>query len=233
MHHIRPFTSRRVATAQSLGVSGAVATTLLATALLSVTTPAQTDPVADLFARGRQLQASMRSVRASFVDTTVSSLVVDPIVGRGTVIAAVNPLRVVMHYSAPVARTVWLDDQTLVVARPDRPGVEELRIADVQRRVQKYFTDASLDQLRSSFDLTMAAEPGPPARTRLDMVPRRRQIKDGLQRLQLWLDPAALLLTSMRMEFPGGDRHTFVFSDVVVNPALPPDAFARPRGGAR
>lgn len=233
MLHFRPPASRRPRTTRGAGLSSLVAASLLAVALSSATAPAQSDPLAELFARGRARQAAMRSVSASFVETTISSLVVDPIVGRGTVIAAVNPLRVVMRYSAPVARTVWLDDQTLVVARPDRPGVEELRIAEVQRRIQKYFADASLEQLRSSFDVTMTTEPGPPARARLDLVPRRRQIKEGLQRLQLWVDPVELLMTSMRMDFPGGDRQTLVFSDVVVNPALPPDAFARPRGGAR
>ncbi len=198
-----------------------------------MTAPQTTDPLADLFARGRAVQATMRSLSATFVETTHSSLVVEPIEARGTVIAEVAPLRVVMKYTAPAARTVWLDEQTLVVAWPDKPRVEELRIGDIQRRIQKYFAGASLDELRSSFQLTLAKDAGSPPRIRLDMVPKRRQIKEGLQRLQLWLDPERLVMTSMRMDFPGGDRQTFMFSDIQVNPALAADAFARPRGGGR
>jgi outer membrane lipoprotein-sorting protein len=192
---------------------------------------AQSDPLADLFARGRALQQTMRTVSASFVETTYSSLVVEPIVARGTVIAAVDPLRVVMRYTTPAARTVWLDDQTLVVAWPGTPRVEALRIAETQRRIQKYFAGASLDELRSSFDLTLATEAGPPRRLRLAMVPKRRQIKEGLQRLQLWLEPDRLVMAAMQMDFPGGDRQMFGFSDVEINPAIPAEAFARPRGG--
>ena len=46
------------------------------------------------------------------------------------------------------------------------------------------------------------------------MRPKRKQIKEGLERLELWIDRESLLLVQMRMTFPGGDRKTIRLDDV-------------------
>ena len=189
------------------------------------------DPVADLFARGREAQAALQSLSATFTETTVSSLLVKPITARGTVVAAVNPVRVVMRYVSPEPKTIWLDEKTLLLAAPGRKTVDEINIADVQRRVQKYFVNASLDDLRSSFNLSVSVDPALPGTDRLDMVPRRRQIKEGLQRLQLWIDRERLLMVRMHMEFPGGDSKRLDFADMQLNVPIDQQTFARPHGG--
>jgi outer membrane lipoprotein-sorting protein len=206
----------------------AVAVLVLAIVPLGAQAP---DPVAQLFERGRAVQASMRSLSGSFVETTVSSMLRDPVVARGTVIAAVNPLRVVMRYGSPEPRTVWIDERTLAVARAGKPGVEEIGIADVQRRVQKYFTSASLSELRISFDLTLVPDSRLPSADRLEMTPKRRQIKEGLQGLRIWIDRASVLMVKMEMAFPGGDSKTIEFSDLQPNVAITEATFARPKGG--
>jgi hypothetical protein len=43
------------------------------------------DPLDDLFARGRAMQATLHSVSASFTETTVSSLLRDPIGAERTI----------------------------------------------------------------------------------------------------------------------------------------------------
>ena len=189
------------------------------------------DPIADLFARGRAAQASMRSLSASFTETTVSSLLLKPVIAKGTVTAAVSPLRVVMKYTSPEPRIVWMDERTLVVSTPGRKALEEIGIADVQRRVQKYFADASLPDLRSSFDLTLSADAALPGTDLLEMTPKRRQIKEGLQRLRLWIDRERLLMVRMHLDFPGGDSKRLDFSEMQVNVPIDDQTFARPRGG--
>ena len=189
------------------------------------------DPIEDLFARGRAAQAAMRSLSASFTETTVSSLLVKPVIARGTVTAAVDPIRVVMKYASPETRTVWMDERTLVVSTPGRKALEEIGIADVQRRVQKYFADASLTDLRSSFELTLSKDPAMPGTHLLEMTPKRRQIREGLQRLRLWIDRERLLMVRMHMDFPGGDSKQLDFSDMQVNVPIDDQTFARPRGG--
>ena len=166
----------------------------------------------------------MRSVRARFTETTVSTLLEKPIVAHGTIIAA-PPARVLMTYTDPERRTVALDSKSLIVVWPDRNERETIDISKMQRRIDQYFTQASVDQLRSMFDIT--AEPDVIMREvdRVDMRPKRKQIKAGLERLELWIDRENLLPVQMRMRFPGGDYKTIKLDDVAVNVPITDESF--------
>jgi len=190
----------------------------------SVAAPPQTaDPLDDLFARGRSAQTTTRTITAAFTETSVSSLLRDPQVATGTLVAVV-PIRVVMSYTSPVAKTVALDDKRLVVAWPSGQRREEIDIAATQRRVQKYFVDASPRQLREQFDITLANDMKDAA-YRLDLVPRRKQIAEGLARLRIWVDRTRFVMIKMTLDFPGGDAKTLELRDVRTNVAIDERAF--------
>ena len=109
-------------------------------------------------AERRRKPTSERSA-PSFTETTVSTLLRDPLVATGT-LQAIVPLRVVMTYTAPSAKTIALDEMRLVVWWPATRQREELNIAETQRRVRKYFTDASPSELREMFTIAMLSDPG-------------------------------------------------------------------------
>lgn len=190
----------------------------------------QTDPLADLFRRGRAAQASTNSVAASFVETTTSSLLREPLVARGTLIAA-KPLRVLMTYTSPTAKTIRLDETKLIVAWPGRSDREEVDIADMQRRVQKYFVDASENELRKSFEITLSSDRALDDAYRLDMIPKRKQIRDGLVALRIWIDRTRLVMVKMVMEYPGGDSRTLELHDIQLNVPITDRTFTLPGGG--
>ena len=210
----------------------AVSVILTAAMAARVLASQSADPIEELFARGRAMQASIRTLSASFTETTRSSLLVRPIVTTGTLVAAINPLRVVMRYTAPDARTIWIDEQALVVAQPNRP-IEEIGIATMQRRVQKYFAAASYQELRENFEMTLTTPAGPPPAYLLEMAPRRRQIKEGLVRLRLWIDRERMLMTRLQMDFPGDDSKTIELSDLKTNVPVDDSTFARPKRSGR
>lgn len=210
----------------------AVSVILTAAIAARVLASQSADPIEELFARGRAMQASIRTLSASFTETTRSSLLVRPIVTTGTLVAAINPLRVVMRYTAPDARTIWIDEQALVVAQPNRP-IEEIGIATMQRRVQKYFAAASYQELRENFEMTLTNPAGPPPAYLLEMAPRRRQIKEGLVRLRLWIDRERMLMTRLQMDFPGDDSKTIELSDLKTNVPVDDSTFARPKRSGR
>ena len=58
------------------------------------------------------------------------------------------------------------------------------------------------------------------------MVPGRKQIQQGLARLELWIDRTSMLLTAMRMTFPNADTKLMVFENVVVNGPVDPKLFS-------
>ncbi len=194
-------------------------------ALPSASARQSQDPLDDLFARGRAAQASVKTLSASFSETTVSTLLRNPLVASGTLIAAL-PLRVVMTYTAPVAKIVALDESRLVVVGPGPGDREELDISTIQKRVRKYFTDASPQELRQTFTITLAADPGGQSPYRLDFVPKRKQVAEGLARLRLWIDRTRLLLVKTTMQYPSGDSKTFDLRDIRTNVPLADDAFA-------
>jgi len=202
----------------------ALAQLVAGTALVASQAPPPKDLFDQLFTRTLAKRQSIQSIRARFTETTTSSLLEKPLVAHGTVIAA-PPGRVLMTYTDPERRTVTIDGKSLAIAWPDRGERERIDISQMQKRIDQYFTQASIAQLRSMFEI--AAEPDATIREadRIDMRPKRKQIKEGLERLELWIDRESLLLVQMRMTFPGGDRKTIRLEDVAVNVPIPEGTF--------
>jgi outer membrane lipoprotein-sorting protein len=193
--------------------------TILVMLAMSLPQPAAAAPdVFDqLVAKGRAQQAAISTIGAKFTETTVSSLLTKPIVATGTVVAEKTG-RMIMKYDTPEPKTVTVGAERLVVTWADRSRKpEELNIASVQKRVQKYFANASPKELRASFAISAAIDPQTPSAYLVDMQPKRKQIKEGLERLQLWIDKETTLLVRMRMTFPGGDSKTIALEDLRTN----------------
>ena len=136
------------------------------------------------------------------------------------------PLRVVMEYKLPTPKTVALDQRWMVIAWANRTDFEKINIAEAQRRVQKYFVDVSPKQLRDSFTVTMTSERSMGEAYRLDLVPKRKQISEGVTRIQIWIDRGSLMMTRMALSFAGGDAKTLELRDIKINPAIDESAFA-------
>ena len=198
--------------------------------LLSIAAPQAPAPrppgdlFAELFQRGLVKQKSMKSIRAAFTETTVSTLLVKPIVARGTIVAA-PPARVRMAYTEPEPKLVVMDAGRLTVLWPRRNEREQIDIRETQKRIDQYFTNASIKDLKSMFDVTAAPAAGSPRVDRIDMKPKRKQIQQGLERLELWVDREANMLTQMRLTFPGGDQKTIALDDIALNVPIGDETF--------
>jgi len=198
---------------------------LLATAaLVAAQAQVQEDLFDRLFVRTMEKRQSIHSIRARFTEATTSSLLEKPLVSHGTVIAA-PPSRVLMTYTDPERRIVAIDSKSLVVVWPDRREREKIDIAQTQKRIDQYFTQATIGQLRSLFEISAHPDPVLRETDRVDMRPKRKQIKEGLDRLEIWIDRESLLLVQLQMTFPGGDKKTIRLDDVTVNVPVSDDTF--------
>jgi outer membrane lipoprotein-sorting protein len=182
------------------------------------------DLFADLFQRGRVKQQSMKSIRATFTETTTSSLLVKPIVARGTIIAA-PPARVLMTYIEPEPKVLSIDAGTLTVLWPRRAEQEHIDIRETEKRIDQYFTNASINDLRKLFDITAQEDATIRRAYRIEMTPKRKQIKQGLEQLALWIDRDSDMLVQLRMAFPGGDQKIIALEDVTLNVPIASDTF--------
>jgi outer membrane lipoprotein-sorting protein len=183
------------------------------------------DPLDALLARGRASRLAIKTLSATFVETTISSLLRDPMVSTGTLVAEA-PMRVVMSYKTPTAKTVALDDRRLIIVWPSPSERHELNIADTQRRVRNAFDDVTAKQLRETFTISLSSDPSLNDAYWLTMVPRRKRVSAHLERLQLWVDRTRVVLVKMKFEYPGGDSKTIELENIKTNVALDTRAFA-------
>jgi outer membrane lipoprotein-sorting protein len=142
---------------------------------------------------------------------------------------------VALRYVEPDERLVLIDGDRMTIAWPSR-GVRQTRdIGAAQKRVQKYFVDSSPGELRSHFEIAARERGGRGGGYVVALVPKRKQIREGLSRLELGIDAATLLLDSMDLTFPNGDVKRLTFTDVRPNAPIDPALFAAaaPAPGAR
>lgn len=179
----------------------------------------------DAYRRAQQANRGLKTLTARFTETTTSSLLTRPLVSRGT-LAVQRPSRVILRYAMPEPRVVLIDGDRMTMVWPSRQLRQVSDVRRAQSRVQRYFVEGTADELRREF----AVEPRPvserPGTTEVRLRPKRRQIRETLTILDVWVDPSTTLLAAMRMTFANGDTKTMVFDDVVVNAALEPDAFS-------
>ena len=196
---------------------------LLATAaLVASQAQAPKDLFDRLFVRTMEKRQSIHSIRARFTETTTSSLLQKPLVSHGTVFGAAS--RVLMTYTDPERRpspstaSRWSSS-----GGPPRAG-EDRHHTDA-KRIDQHFTQATIGQLRSLFEISAHPDPVLRETDRVDMRPKRKQIKEGLDRLEIWIDRESLLLVQLQMTFPGGDMKTIRLDDVTVNVPVTDDTF--------
>jgi outer membrane lipoprotein-sorting protein len=204
---------------------------LLLTAVVVATAMTSSIGARDLFdeiyERGKPLEQSLKTIRAHFTEETTSSLLTRPLVAEGTLIV-VRPSDILLTYTKPERKTLRLDAGHLLFVWPDRGLRESKDIREAQGRVQKYFVNKTPEELRKHFTIAAGDDKGRPGTWRIDMVPTRKQIQQGLARLELWVRQDTMTLAAMRMTFPGGDTKTMTFTDVVVNQPVSPSELHTP-----
>lgn len=181
----------------------------------------------ELFRKSEHVRTSLRTLTARVTETTTSSMLTRPLVEHGSV-ALIRPSRVLLAYTSPDERTIVIDGDRLILRWPSRGLHETKDIGTAQRRIQQYFVDAGPDELRSHFRIQASIASGPPLASGeskdsgylVTMVPKRKQILQGMTKLELWVDGTSFLPTGMRLTFPSGDTKLMVFDDVALNPSI-------------
>ncbi len=178
----------------------------------------------ELFQRGQRANAAIKTLTARFTETTTSSLLTRPLVARGT-LAVVRPSRVVLRYTEPDARVVLIDGNRMTMSWPSRNIRQVTDIGATQGRIQKYFVNGSAEDLRHEFEIDEHGTSDRRGPYHVSLVPKRKQIRETLARLDLWVNPSSLLLEALHMTFANGDTKEMTFEDVVPNASIDPTVF--------
>ncbi len=191
------------------------------------TRPQDDDLFDEIYRRGAPLEQSLKAVSASFVETSTSTLLKAPQTARGTVVAE-RPNRVRLEYAGSDTRTVIVDGNTLALDWPARNIRETRDIGGTMRRASRFFERTSPAELRKHFDITAIVAPDRPGTWLVTFTPRRKQMREGVSRVHLWIDRSSLMLQALKMDYPGGDTRLMEFADVRINPPVAADAFTPP-----
>jgi outer membrane lipoprotein-sorting protein len=177
----------------------------------------QKDLFDEIYARGKPIETGLKTLTANFKETSTSPLLSDPVVVSGT-LDVVRPTKVTLNYAGPDPRTVLIDGNTMHISWPSRAIDRKTGIGAAQRRIQQYFVDKSPAQLRSHFDITAAVASDRTGTWLVSMTPKRKQIREGITKLELWINQKTIVLDAMKMTFPTGDTKLMEFSNVRLNP---------------
>jgi len=216
-------------------IAAAVAVFAVCSALAAPHARAQKKPAAhapdvfdELYTRGKQANAAMKTLTARFTETTTSSLLTKPMIARGLV-AVERPSRIVLRYTEPDARVVLIDGNRMTMSWPSRHLKQTTDIGAAQGRVQKYFVNGTVDDLRGQFIIEDHGTGDKASTYYVTMVPKRKQIRENLVRLDLWIDKTSLLLDAMKMTFANGDTKMLAFEEVTPNAPIEPGTFSLER----
>jgi outer membrane lipoprotein-sorting protein len=205
--------------------------TVPGSALPSLAARASAEDLFDqIYSRGAPVEKTLKTVSAAFVETSTSTLLKTPQVAKGTLVGR-RPDQVRLAYTGADARTVIVNGKLLALDWPGR-GIKETRdVSGTMRRAERFFVMSSPAELRKHFDIVAIDAPDRTGAWRVTFTPRRKQMREGVARVHLWIDQASLVLHALKMEYPGGDTRLMEFSDVRINPPVDGSAFvvAAPR----
>jgi outer membrane lipoprotein-sorting protein len=182
-----------------------------------INSASQQDLFDEIYARGKPIETGLKTLTATFKETSTSPLLAEPVVVSGT-LDVVRPTKITLQYAGPDARTVLIDGNTMHILWPSRAIDRKTSIGAAQRRIQQYFVAKSPAQLRSHFDVSATVASDRAGTWLVSMTPKRKQIREGITRLELWINQKTIVLDAMRMTFPTGDTKLMEFSNVKLNP---------------
>ena len=183
------------------------------------------DSFTRLHERAREVERTLVTLRADFVEITESDLLAATITARGTMVAS-RPLRVLLRYDEPERKILLIDRNELRMVWLERGEEEKLPVGEIQKAVDKYFYRASEKELRRHFGIQVSSDPEFPGIHQIDMIAKSKQVKQGLDRLQIWVEESTLFMVKMRMIYPAGvGSKTIELSNLRANVPIEDEEF--------
>ena len=106
----------------------------------------------ELYRRGYQTGAGIKTLTARFTETTTSSLLTRPLVAHGT-LAVQRPSQVALRFADPEQRVVLISGERMTVSWPARNLRQVSNVSSSQNRIQKYLASDSPEELRRQFTI--------------------------------------------------------------------------------
>ncbi len=174
-----------------------------------------------------RLSARFRDVRtlsAKFTQTRVTALLDQPLISSGTFAYRRDPARLVFRITEPRRTEIHLDRTTYQVHRPDEKRLERIEFEDpeIAPRLLMIF-DPRPDEVGKAF--SFGRVPAGAGEIGIRLEPADENLRRRLKGITLVLAEADATLKRLAYADPEGDETRLDFTDLALNPALPPATF--------
>lgn len=202
----------------------------LSVPLTATSRPSRESPSLDSIQRQMDEAArDFRSLSADVERTKVTVVVNDRSTETGTI--RVRGDKMLLQLSAPDARTVLRNGDSLYLYNPGLQRVEEYNLGKNRGLVDQFLLlgfGTSGRDLRRAYLITLEGEKtiGDRRTVELELTPKSEAVRKQISRVDLWLDLSSMLPVQQEFyETGSGDYSIVRYSHVAKNPNIPDSVF--------
>lgn len=166
-------------------------------------------------------QAATSTLTAKFVQRRKVSLLGSVQESSGKLYYT-KPDRFLWRHEKPDERILCISGDTFTNWYKDLKRATVADISRQRRRVFKYFAIGErAAALRENFIVTVGSSSDLPDTVHLELIPKRKRVRDRIERMDMWISKTVWLPVQIRYAEPGGDFTQFTFSDLKPNAVIP------------
>ena len=197
----------------------------------------QGQSTADIFSRLDQAAHSFTSATASIRVTTHTAIINEDDTQIGTVTVKRNSpkdMHFLITFTGEDAQSLAFRGDTLQIYYPRLNTIREYNISKYKDLAQKLILvgfGMAGRELAANYDITNLGGERLQSQdsVHLQLIPKASEVLKQLSRIDLWVSLATDCPVQQKFYLPGGDYRLVTYSDVKVNPRLPPSALDLPK----
>ena len=203
--------------------------------------PCWAQSTSEIFARLDRAAQSFTGATATIRVTTHTGIINEDEVQLGTVTVkrhSPEGLYFLIKFTGEDAQAIAFRGRTVEIFYPKLNTVREYDIGKYKDLAQKLiFLGFGMPgrELAANYDISNLGNEKIQGQdsTHLRLTPKAAEILKQLSRVDLWISPENDCPLQQKFDLPGGDYRLVTYSDVKVNPHLPPSALDLPKDAKR
>jgi outer membrane lipoprotein-sorting protein len=180
--------------------------------------PADPEAILQEFDR---VQGSVRTLSASFTETTTNPLLVDPLVAEGQFYMT-KPGSIRWDYVSPEEMRFVIADDQYIGYFPGRKRAEKRNIARWSERIFRFIgLGQSSDELKKFYEIHLEESDRQIEGTHLLVFePKKRRVRKRVEEVRFWLSEETSLPIKVEYRAKNGYTRAIDFHEILLNPDL-------------
>lgn len=186
------------------------------------------DPVANALTHMDSNAASFTGVSAAITRVTHNAFLGSNHTETGTMLLkrpAPREMGVLMTIAPPEEKIVSMQGETAQIYMPKVKTVQVYDATKFRSLFDQFFLlgfGSSGKDLAAAYDVSPLAEESVVGQNcvHLQLIPKAKNVRDQLQKVELWLSASTFYPVQQKLYFPNGDFQTITYSNLKINPKI-------------